>query len=190
MILLCGCFVLIHWPPHAGAGTLSRNTPTSRSAQLQAELVALAVLTGVVALGYAGASSPGTDHLRAADTNGPGPGYVRDGPGQQRGHLLLAGGVADVLVDPRCSSTGHRRCRHPRGRSPRGLGTMGQSPAWQGRTRRAVSQKRRRVVQRLLSGTDAPAAAVAEDGPRHRHGRVRSSRSDKEVCRLLAKVHG
>ena len=78
MILLCGCFVLIHWPPHARAGTLSRNNPTSRSAQLQAELVALAVLTGVVALGYAGASSPGTDHLRAADTNGPGPGYVRD----------------------------------------------------------------------------------------------------------------
>jgi len=56
MILVCGCFVLIHWPPHAGAGTLSRNNPTSRSAQLQAELVALAVLTGVVALGYAGAA--------------------------------------------------------------------------------------------------------------------------------------
>ena len=56
MILVCGCFVPIHWPPHAGAGTLSRNNPTSRSAQLQAELVALAVLTGVVALGYAGAA--------------------------------------------------------------------------------------------------------------------------------------
>jgi len=55
MILLCGCFVLIHWP-RGGAGTLSWNTPTSRSAQLQAELVALAVLTGVAALGYAGAA--------------------------------------------------------------------------------------------------------------------------------------
>jgi hypothetical protein len=56
MILLCGCFVLIHWPPRGGAETMSWDTPTSRSAQLQAELVAIAVLTGVAALGYAGAA--------------------------------------------------------------------------------------------------------------------------------------
>lgn len=59
MILLCSCFVLIHRPPQGAAGTVLRSTPTSRFAQLQAELVALAVLTGVVALGYAGATLVG-----------------------------------------------------------------------------------------------------------------------------------
>lgn len=56
MILICGCFVLIHRPPQGRAGTLLWTTPSSRFAELQAELMALAVLTGVVALGYAGAA--------------------------------------------------------------------------------------------------------------------------------------
>lgn len=54
MLLVCGCFVLIHRPPLGAAGTLLWNTPTSRSAELQGEVVGLAVLAGVVALGYAG----------------------------------------------------------------------------------------------------------------------------------------
>lgn len=56
MILICGCFVLIHRPPQGRAGTLLWTTPSSRFAELQAELVALAGLAGVVALGYAGAA--------------------------------------------------------------------------------------------------------------------------------------
>ncbi len=56
MILIFGCFVLIHRPPLRGADPLSWNQPASRFSDLQAELVALAVFAGVVALGYAGAS--------------------------------------------------------------------------------------------------------------------------------------
>lgn len=54
MLLICGCFVLIHRPPQAAPGTTLRKTPTSRFAELQGELVGLAVLVGVVALGYVG----------------------------------------------------------------------------------------------------------------------------------------
>jgi hypothetical protein len=54
MLLIGGCFVLIHRQPQAAAGTTLWETPTSRFAELQGELVGLAVLTGVVALGYAG----------------------------------------------------------------------------------------------------------------------------------------
>lgn len=54
MLLICGCFVLIHRPPQGAAGTMLWKTPTSRFAELQGELVGLAVLAGVVALGYAG----------------------------------------------------------------------------------------------------------------------------------------
>lgn len=54
MLLICGFFVLIHRPPQGAAGTLLWNTPTSRFAELQGEAVGLAVLTGVVALGYGG----------------------------------------------------------------------------------------------------------------------------------------
>ncbi|MEO8556723.1 MAG: hypothetical protein ABI474_08635, partial [Actinomycetota bacterium] len=53
MILICGCFVLVHRPPLRGAGPLSWNHPAGRFAELQAELVGLAVFAGVVALGYA-----------------------------------------------------------------------------------------------------------------------------------------
>ena len=56
MILIFGCFVLIHRPPLRGADPLSWSQPASRFSDLQAELVALAVFAGVVALGYAGAS--------------------------------------------------------------------------------------------------------------------------------------
>ena len=56
ILLICGCFVLIHRPPQGAAGTTLWETPTSRFAELQGELVGLAVLAGVVALGYAGAA--------------------------------------------------------------------------------------------------------------------------------------
>ncbi|MEP7036377.1 MAG: hypothetical protein ABI934_12370, partial [Actinomycetota bacterium] len=54
MLLICGCFVMIHRPPLGAAGTTLWETPTSRFAEFQGELVGLAVLAGVVALGYAG----------------------------------------------------------------------------------------------------------------------------------------
>lgn len=54
MLLICGCFVLIHRPPLGAAGTMSWKTPSSRFAELQGELVGLAVLAGLIALGYAG----------------------------------------------------------------------------------------------------------------------------------------
>lgn len=54
MLLICGCFVMIHRPPQGAAGTTVWETPTSRSAELQGVLVGLALLAGVVALGYAG----------------------------------------------------------------------------------------------------------------------------------------
>jgi hypothetical protein len=54
MLLIGGCLVLVHRPPQGAAGTLLWNTPTSRLAELQGEAVGLAVLAGVVALGYAG----------------------------------------------------------------------------------------------------------------------------------------
>lgn len=63
MILLCGCLVLIHRPPQSHTGTVLWSTPTSRFAQLQAELVALAMLTGLVALGYAGTTLVGLTNL-------------------------------------------------------------------------------------------------------------------------------
>jgi hypothetical protein len=56
MILICGCFVLIHRPPQVYGDTSLWSTPTSRFAESQVELVTLAVLTGLVALGYAGAA--------------------------------------------------------------------------------------------------------------------------------------
>ncbi len=59
MFLLCGCFVLIHRPPQGGAGLLLWTTPTSRFAELQTELVVLAVLAGVAALSYTGAAVVG-----------------------------------------------------------------------------------------------------------------------------------
>jgi len=109
--------------------------PMSRSAQLLSRARGTRGTHCSGSPGLCRGSPPGTDHLRAADTHGPGPGYVRDGPGQQRGHLLLAVGFVDVLVDPRCPSTGHRRCRRPKGRNPRGLGRTRESPVWPGRTR-------------------------------------------------------
>jgi hypothetical protein len=54
MLLIGGCLVMIHRPPQGAAGTTRWETPTSRFAELQGELVGLAVLAGVVALGYAG----------------------------------------------------------------------------------------------------------------------------------------
>jgi hypothetical protein len=54
MLLIGGCFVLIHRPPQGAAGTMLWTTPRSRLAELQGELVGLAVLAGVVAVGYAG----------------------------------------------------------------------------------------------------------------------------------------
>jgi hypothetical protein len=56
MILICSCFVLIHRQPHGVAGPLLWTNPASRFAELQAEVVGLGVLAGVVALGYAGAA--------------------------------------------------------------------------------------------------------------------------------------
>jgi len=59
MLLICGCFVLIHRPPSGAAGTLLWKTPMSRFAELQGELVGLALLAGVVALGYGGVALVG-----------------------------------------------------------------------------------------------------------------------------------
>ena len=59
MLLLCGCFVLIIRPPLGAAGTVVWKTPSGRFAELQGELVGLAVLAGVVALGYTGAAVMG-----------------------------------------------------------------------------------------------------------------------------------
>jgi hypothetical protein len=59
VLLLCGCFVLIIRPPLGAAGTVVWKTPSGRFAELQGELVGLAVLAGVVALGYTGAAVMG-----------------------------------------------------------------------------------------------------------------------------------
>lgn len=59
MLLICGCCVLIHRPPQGAAGTLLWKTPTSRFAELQGELVGVAVLVGVVAIGYVGVALVG-----------------------------------------------------------------------------------------------------------------------------------
>lgn len=56
MILICGCFVLIHRSPQGGASAQLWTNPFGRFAELQAEVVGVAVLVGVVALGYAGAT--------------------------------------------------------------------------------------------------------------------------------------
>ena len=56
MILICGCFVLIHRSPQGGASAQLWTNPSGRFAGLQAEVVGVAVLVGVVALGYAGAT--------------------------------------------------------------------------------------------------------------------------------------
>ena len=56
MILICGCFVLIHRSPQTGASAQLWTTPFGRFAGLQAEVVGVAVLVGVVALGYAGST--------------------------------------------------------------------------------------------------------------------------------------
>jgi hypothetical protein len=56
MILICGCFVLIHRSPQGGASAQLWTTPFGRFAGLQAEVVGVAVLVGAVALGYAGAT--------------------------------------------------------------------------------------------------------------------------------------
>jgi hypothetical protein len=54
VLLLCGCFVLIIRTPLVAAGSTVWKRPSGRFDELQGELVALAVLAGVVALGYAG----------------------------------------------------------------------------------------------------------------------------------------
>jgi hypothetical protein len=54
VLLLCGCFQLIVRPPLGAAGTVVWKTPSGRFAELQGELVGLAVLAGLVALGYTG----------------------------------------------------------------------------------------------------------------------------------------
>jgi hypothetical protein len=59
VLLLCGCFVLIIRPPLGAAGTGVWKTPSGRFAELQGELVGLAVLAGVVALGYTGVAVMG-----------------------------------------------------------------------------------------------------------------------------------
>lgn len=59
VLLLCGCFVLIIRAPLGAAGTVVWKTPSGRFAELQGELVGLAVLAGVVALGYAGVALMG-----------------------------------------------------------------------------------------------------------------------------------
>jgi hypothetical protein len=59
VLLLCGCFVLVIRPPLGAAGTVVWKTPSGRFAELQGELVGLAVLAGVVALGYAGVALMG-----------------------------------------------------------------------------------------------------------------------------------
>jgi hypothetical protein len=59
VLLLCGCFALIIRPPLGAAGTVVWKTPSGRFAELQGELVGLAVLAGVVALGYAGVAVVG-----------------------------------------------------------------------------------------------------------------------------------
>jgi hypothetical protein len=59
VLLLCGCFVLIIRPPLGAAGTVVWKTPSGRFAELQGEVVGLAVLAGVVALGYTGAAVMG-----------------------------------------------------------------------------------------------------------------------------------
>jgi hypothetical protein len=56
MILVCGCFVLIHRPPQSSAAPLLWTTPSSRFAGMQAEVVGLGLLVGVLALIYAGAA--------------------------------------------------------------------------------------------------------------------------------------
>jgi hypothetical protein len=59
VLLLFGCFALIIRPPLGAAGTVVWKTPSGRFAELQGELVGLAVLAGVVALGYTGAAVMG-----------------------------------------------------------------------------------------------------------------------------------
>jgi hypothetical protein len=59
VLLLCGCFVLIIRPPLGAAGTVVWKTPSGRFAELQGEVVGLAVLAGVVALGYTGVAVMG-----------------------------------------------------------------------------------------------------------------------------------
>jgi hypothetical protein len=59
VLLLCGCFALIIRPPLGAAGTVVWKTPSGRFAELQGELVGLAVLAGVVAMGYAGTAVMG-----------------------------------------------------------------------------------------------------------------------------------
>jgi hypothetical protein len=59
VLLLSGCFVLIIRPPLGAAGTVVWKTPSGRFAELQGELVGLAVLAGVVALGYTGVAVMG-----------------------------------------------------------------------------------------------------------------------------------
>ena len=54
MILVCGCLVLIHRPPQGSAVPVLWTTPSSRFVGLQAEVVGLGLLAGVLALGYAG----------------------------------------------------------------------------------------------------------------------------------------
>lgn len=141
MLLVCGCFVVIHRPPLGAAGTLLWNTPTSRSAELQGEVVGLAVLAGVVALGVCRGGSPGALRLTSADICGNGPGCLRDDLGQQRGHFVLAGGAVDVLVDPWCPSAGR----------PGGLGRI--PPTRARRRERAASAHRHHR---------APSAAIAD----------------------------
>ena len=59
MLLICSCFVMIHRPPLGAAGSTLWEIPTNRFADFQGELVAFAVLAGVVALGYAGVALVG-----------------------------------------------------------------------------------------------------------------------------------
>jgi hypothetical protein len=59
VLLLGGCFVLIIRPPLGAAGTVVWKAPSGRFADLQGELVGLAVVAGVVALGYTGAAVMG-----------------------------------------------------------------------------------------------------------------------------------
>jgi hypothetical protein len=59
VLLLCGCFALIIRPPLGAAATVVGKTPSGRFAELQGELVGLAVLAGVVALGYTGVAVTG-----------------------------------------------------------------------------------------------------------------------------------
>ena len=70
-------------------------------------MAAVSLLAGVVCSIWSTFNLMVTNEVTSVQPNGSvnlseraGLGYVRDDPGQQRGHVMSSGSVADVLMDP------------------------------------------------------------------------------------------